>query len=124
MASITPPTGFSIRAANGGYEYAQGVATDPYTLKTLVHDFGGKRKRITIQVPPITEAAASAWTEFFEDLNGMVNTFNLDVDKGLQTIFPHITDTSVAFRLAEPNIRWDIDTAKFFGFSFDAIEVI
>lgn len=110
-----------MRTASAGYEHAQGVATNPYTLKTLVQDFGGKRRRVTIQVPPISSAGAAAWTDFFEDLNGMVNTFNLD----LTDIFPHSSgDTSVAFRLADPSIRWDVETALYFGFSFDAIEVV
>jgi len=122
MATIPlPSTAFKIRSAGGGYEYAQGVATCPYTLKTLVQDFGGKRRRVTIEVPPMTETQAAQWTEFFEDLSGMVNTFNLD----LTDIYPHDTGaTSVAFRLAEPNASWNADVAKHFGFTLEAIEVV
>lgn len=122
MATIPlPSTAFSIRSAGGGYEYAQGVATCPYTLKTLVQDFGGRRRRVTIEVPPLKGTDAAQWTEFFEDLNGMVNTFNLD----LTDLYPHDTAaTSVAFRLAEPGINWSADVAKFFSFTFDAIEVV
>lgn len=121
MATISLPTDYNVRAAKGGYVFSQGVAVCPYSQQRLVQDFGGKARVVEIQVPPLSETDADDWTEFFEDLDGCNNTFNLD----LTGIFPHSSSaTSVAFRLAEPNIQWDVNTAKIFGFSFNAIEVV
>lgn len=122
MTTISlPSTQYRIRAASAGYEFAQSVATCPYTLQSTVQDFGGRRRRVTVQVPPLTKAQAEEWSEFFEDLRGMTNTFNLD----LRTMFPHDgLASSVPFRLASPSIVWDITVAKHFGFSFEAVEAI
>jgi len=121
MATISLPATYDVRAASGGYLFSQGVAVCPYSQQRLVQDFGGKARVVEIQVPPLSESDADDWTEFFEDLDGCNNTFNLD----LTDIFPHSTGaTSVPFRLKEPNIRWSVNTAKVFGFSFEAVEVV
>lgn len=120
MATIALPSGgVKISVAKAGYQRAQGVAQCPYSLQTLVQDYGGKARVIEVSVPPISTASASAWTEFFDLLSGSVNTFNLNISE----IWPHETGT-VAFRLADPNFSWDASAAKYFGFSFKAIEVL
>lgn len=122
MASIPLPGSYSVREARGGYAHAQGVIESPYSLQRSVQNWGGKRRVVEVIIPPQTEANASQWTQWFDDLNGMMNTFNLDVS----TIYKHegTPATAIPFRLAEPNVQWDVSVAKHFGFSFTAVEVI
>lgn len=120
MATIALPSNYRVKRARAGYLRAQGMNMSPYSLQQRVHSFGGQRKQVEVTVPPIAESEADDWTQFFDSCNGMVNTFNLDVSD----LYPHETGlTSVAFRLMEPSIFWDVSEAMHFGFSFVAIEV-
>jgi len=121
MATITLPANFRLRQANAGYQYAQGVIESPYSLQRSVQNWGGRRRVVEVEIPPVSKTEASNWASFFEDLNGCVNTFNLD----LRDLYPHDTGaSSVPFRLLDPNIQWSADVAEVFGFSFQAVEVI
>ena len=115
------PTNYRISEAEAGYVRSQAQTQCPYSLQTLVQDWGGSRKRVTISVPPIGPSEAADWSGFFRGCNGMVNTFDLDVSD----LYPDETGVgAVTFRLADPNFRYNINNAQFFGFSFDAIEVL
>lgn len=121
MATISIPSNFRMRRASAGYARAQGVRICPYSLQQRIQDFGGEAKRIQIEIPPISETEADNWTEFFHSLRGAVNTFNLDVSE----LYPHETGvSSVPFRLIDPGFRWDVNVAKHFGFTFEAMEVV
>lgn len=122
MPVTYPDPDYTYSKVRGGYVRAQGVAVNPYNLKRSVQNFGGKRKRVEIMIPPVQGSEASVWTQFLDDLNGMVETFFLDVTD----VYPHegLSASNVPFRLENPNISWDVEEAMRFGFSFTAIEVV
>jgi len=119
--SVSLPTNYRIRSAQAGYARSQGVSVCPYSQQRLVQDWGGKAKRIQIEVPPISSTEAANWSQFFDDLNGMAETFVLDVTD----LYPHEPGaTAVTFRMDDPNFSYDINVAKHFGFTFTATEVV
>ena len=76
---------------------------------------------VDIDLPPMQYSDAEALTQFFENLNGMVNTFDLD----LSEVFPHDSSaSSVTLRLSSPDIFWSAEDASKFGFTFRAEEVL
>lgn len=121
MATIALPYGYKVRRAQAGFERAQGSTVSPYSLRRQVQVWGGVKRFVSIEVPPINKTNAAGWATFFESLNGMENTFNLD----LTNLYPNdATATSVPMRLVDPSFSWDIDTALVYGFSFNAEEVL
>lgn len=121
MPVTYPDPDYTYSKVRGGYVRAQGMITSPYSMQTSVQDWGGKAKRVEIIIPPVQGSEASVWTQFLDDLNGMAETFILDVTD----VYPHDAGaSSVPFRLESPNISWDVEEAMRFGFSFTAIEVV
>jgi len=121
MATITLPADYAVRGMDAAYDRGQGVLESSYSLKRYVQNWGGKRRRVMVTIPPCKSTIAAQWTQFFEDLNGCVNDFNLDIT----VLFPHDAGaSSVPFKLADPSITWNANEAKIYGFIFEAIEEV
>lgn len=102
-------------------ERSQGATVCPYSLKTLVQSFGGRRYSVEIQVPPLKAAQAQAWSKFFHDMNGQINTFDLNIAPHV----PHLFNPTVRpFRLAGPATSTSHMQPFIFGFSLQAVEVV
>ena len=119
MATI--PSGSTFNPSSAGVRRAQGMHIHPYSLQQSVQDWGGRVRVMNIVIPPVQGAEATLWTQFFDELNGVMETFTLDISQ----FFPHDpTANSVAFRLLKPDTGWDVDVASRYSFSFQAIEVL
>jgi len=86
-----------------------------------VRDWGVDRWYIMLQYPPVPEASAAAWHEFFRDIRGRVGTFTFDLDT-------YVRDSPApgarVFRLLDSMQGWDVETARHYGFAIEAREVI
>lgn len=121
MATIALPASFARAKVKAVYRRSSALSMSPYNFTQQVYSWGGKMKIVEIQVPPLVQSDADDWTEFFDDLNGYENTFNLD----LSDYYPHETGiTSVAMRLVDPDQSWTIDEAMHYGFTFAAMEAL
>jgi hypothetical protein len=121
MATITKPSSPAYTGANAVLHASTVMAMSPYNGTQQVYDWKGRWKIVEFRLPPMTQTQAQAWTEFFEDLEGQANTWNED----LGDVYPHdATVGSVAMRLLEAEIGWDISTAMHYGFTFRAIEAL
>lgn len=119
MATITIPTSPGFRSMRPLYRRSTAMSISPYNGTQQVYAWPGKLKVVEFTLPPMTEADAQNWTEFFDDLNGHENTFQVD----LSTAYPHETGlTAVEMRLVEAEQSWDISTAKHTSLSFVAME--
>lgn len=98
----------------------QSVAQSPFTLQRQVFDWGAARWDITIIMQRMTVEEAAVFGRFIDELNGMVGTFDFNLDPwcpGLET--PPGTRT---FRLSDPNVVWDSELAVKWGFQIEAVE--
>ena len=73
---------------------------------------------ITIQKCDAAEAAI--WTQFFEDLDGVVGTFNFQMNPHCPGLDP--APGLVRFRSADAELGWDAELATLFDFSFRAVQ--
>ena len=121
MATITIPSTPDFDSVKPIYRRSSKISVSPYTFTQQVYSWQGKLKVVEIILPPMTESDFNDWAEFFDDLNGYENTFNLD----LSSYYPHETGiTSVAMRMADPDFSWDISTALHYSTSFMAMEAL
>ncbi len=63
----------------------QGETHSPYDGSRKIYDWsvGSPQYLLSLKTKPFKEgdAAAAAWVAFFADLNGMVNTFTMDISR-------------------------------------------
>jgi hypothetical protein len=121
MATISLPASFDTATVTAGYRNASALSESPYNFTQQVFTWNGRQKFVEISVPPLSQTDGDDWTEFFDDLNGFENTFNLD----LSSYFPHEAGiTSVSMMLSEPVNTWAISKEMHYGFSFRAMEAL
>jgi len=97
------------------------VSESPLTGDEQVCDWGVARWHIMLQYPPVAEASAAAWHTFFRGIRGRVGTFSFDLD----TYVKHSPGPGTrVFRLLDNTQGWDIATARHYGFTLEAREVI
>lgn len=119
MATISFPSDPAIRGMRVLKRAATRIGQSPYNFTQQVTDMGGRQRIIEVEWPQMTQAQATTVAQFFEDLEGQVNTFNLD----LTPAFPNDPSlSSVPMRLVDSDVGWDIDVAKHYGFTFHAME--
>ena len=119
---LTYPTGIGCYPAKvrPRRERAQAVFDNDFNLKSQVQDFGVKRYLIDVELQPMDRSDAATFESWLESLNGMVGTFNFDLNPWVRGSTP---GTKV-FRLSSPHDSWDADLAIVFGFNFSAFEVL
>ena len=127
MASVTIPTedgsytGPGYTNVRAGYRTAGAISESPYNFTQQVYSWAGKAKVCEFSLPPMKEADADDWTQFFDSMNGFENTTTLD----LSDYYPHDAGvSSVEMRLMNADSSWDINTIKHYGISFSLMEVI
>lgn len=119
MATVAlPSTGgyVSVRALRRN---STKLAISGYNFTQQVYSWEGLLKVIEIQLTKMSQADFDDWTLFFNNLNGYENTFNID----LSDYFPDESGiTSVAMRLADPEVDWQQDLEGYYSASFTAME--
>jgi len=119
MATIALPSspGFqSIRAIRRSSTF---LGMSPTNFTQQVYGYKGKLKVVELRLPPMEDTEATAWENFLDDLEGHVNTFNLD----LSDVYPGESGLgSVAMRLVDPDVTWNLEAPLRYGFSFLAME--
>jgi len=121
MATITKPASPGYKSVNAIRRTTTKMAISPYNFTQQVASLGGKLKAVEFELPPMKEADAINWCGFLDDLNGFENTWNED----LTDIYPDESGlSSVAMRLAEPDIDYSISTAMHYGISFKGLEAL
>lgn len=73
---------------------------------------------VTVKLLKEGDPLIDDWIEFFEDCDGMKNTFSVDISRYV----PGISGlTNVNFRMTNPNKSWRFDKRQVFGpFTFEA----
>lgn len=97
------------------------VAESPFTFQQQVHAYAGKRWRIQLEYPPVKESAVATWHQFFFDSNGQEGTFTFDLNTYVKTSPAPGTKT---FRLDSNVQGWDVERARMYGFTIEAVEVV
>lgn len=93
----------------------------PYNFTQQVYSYGNKIKVVDVTIPIRSSDDVSQWTEFFDDLNGYENTFQMD----LSGVYKHETGiTAVEMRMVSPEVEWDLRTDNHMSVSFTAMEAI
>ncbi len=118
----TFPTNVAPQRVRVSRRTAAAVVESPTSLKLQVYQHPGKRWEIEVTLPPMPRDLAAAWTQFFYDCEGPVNTFAVNLDAFCPGLSP--APGSVTFRLAEPVVGWDSELALTFGFSFRAVQAL
>lgn len=101
---------------------AAAVAESPTTYQQQVYQHPGVRWEIDVKLQPMDVVAAALWTQFFYDLQGRVGTFNFNLTPHCPGLAP--APGVVLFHLADPEVGWDSDLARTFGFSFRAVQAL
>lgn len=104
-----------VKATN---RFVQSSATSPFTLKKQIYDWGASQWIATITMQPMDAEDATTFGAFLNDLNGIVGTFNFDLDPWVKGASPGV----VTFRLARPLHNWDSDKAVVWDFQIDVEE--
>lgn len=119
MATIPIPTSPGFSGAKATVRSNSALAVSPYNGTQQAYRWGPSLRIVEFTLPPMIETDADNWTDFFEKLEGMTNTFTADLTQA----FPHDTGAdSVQMRLMSNDVGWDVDTAKHYGFTFTAME--
>jgi len=123
MATITKPTAPGWQSVKAHYQRAKARNVSPFTFQAQTYIHQGERWVFELTLPPLrTTATALSWMAFLRDLAKGDNTFSLAV----ANYVPSDVTSPMTVRLADAGnaVSWDIDTAKFFGFSFTVEQVI
>lgn len=98
------------------------VTTSPFSLGEQVYVHPGKRWKLHITFPPMVEADAAAWYQFFFDMNGREGTFSFNLNTYLPNLNP--APGTKNFRFDQNVQQITIDVVKHYGFEIDASEVL
>lgn len=101
---------------------AAAVSESPTTYAQQVYQHPGARWQIDVTLQPMAYDDAALWTQFFYDLQGRVGTFNMNLNAHCPGLSP--APGVVLFRLADPEVGWDSELARTFGFSFRAVQAL
>ncbi|MBM3855050.1 MAG: hypothetical protein FJ399_18160 [Verrucomicrobia bacterium] len=101
---------------------ATGFSESPTSFKQQIYQHPGARWEIEVSLPPMPYDEADEWTQFFYDLQGRVGTFQMSLNAHCPGLSP--APGTVTFRLADPEIGWDSNLAREFGFSFRAVQAL
>jgi len=99
----------------------QGVTRSPFNKKVKVYDWNVARWSLEMVLPPMAESNpdVATWLQFFEDLNGMEDTFTVDIARYV----PHLAGpVNVVFRLTSSTYDYSFDDNRMFNFSLSAVE--
>lgn len=101
---------------------AQRITRSPYSFRPQVVDRGGRVFRLVIEFQPLDATYAAAVGAWLRNLDGMANTFTMDLD-------PYCPGWSPApgvrtFRLAEPRTGWTSTLSVRFDARIEAMEDI
>ena len=119
MATITLPSSPGFRSMRPIYNRATRVGMSPYNFTQQVYSSGGKLKVVEFGLPPLTADEFDDWRLFIDQLDGHINTFNVD----LSDAYPGESGlTSVAMRLVDSQQEWDVNEALHYGMTFTAME--
>jgi hypothetical protein len=98
----------------------QGSTRSPFNGARKVQDWAAPKWSLTVQTPFMKEGDADVdtWIQFFEDCNGMQNTFTMDISRyvpGQSGL------TAVTFRQVGTNNGWQMDNKRMFAFTLEAL---
>lgn len=99
----------------------QGQTVSPFTGGRKVYDWNADKWEATVTTPPMKEGDSNinTWIQFFEDCDGMVNTFTMNISRYVPG---QAGLTSVTFRMVDPDKDWKMDKRKVFpAFTFTAL---
>lgn len=99
---------------------SQAISRSPLTFVEQVYDHGGRAWAIDVEMQPMSQADAATFGAFLDSLDGMVGTFNFNLDPWVLGTAP---GTKV-FRFTQPDFGWSSEMAVRFGFTFTAEEVV
>jgi hypothetical protein len=120
MATITKPTSPAYKSLKAIYRRNTSIAISPYNFTQQVYSWGGKLKVVEFELPVMTETQATAWLNFFNELNGFENVWVEDLTRA----FPNESGSvsAVNMRLLQTDTNWDVSTAMRYGITFSAME--
>ena len=118
----TFPTSISPSSVRVMRTSAVAVTESSFSFKQQVQAHTGKRYSIEVSYPPMTEAQAAVFQQFFYDLNGREGTFTLNLTTYAQGITP--APGVLTFRMRDNVLGWDIKGKRIYGFSFVADQVV
>lgn len=119
MATITLPSSPGFKSVRAIRRKSSFMSISPYNYTQQVYSWGGKVKVVEFELPPMKSTDAENWVQFFDDLDGHVNTFQVD----LSDIYKGETGLeSVNMRLVDSETSFTVDLANISSFSFTAIE--
>lgn len=99
---------------------AAGVSTTPTNFVTQAYRHPGRRWEIDVTLQKMDATRAALWTQFFDDLDGRVGTFTMNLNKHCPGLDPQPGD--VVFRLVDADPGWRSRLAIEFGFAFRAAQ--
>ena len=119
MPTIPTQPGFSnMRAV---IRSSSKLAISPFNFTQQVYSWKGKIRVVDFTLPPMLDAQAEDWIDFFEDCNGFEGVFTVDISDA----FPNDPSANaVPMRLADPDQEWDINTLVHYGITFRAMEAL
>jgi hypothetical protein len=98
----------------------QAVVESEFGTNKYVQDWQASSWIVKVRTPPMKEGDPNiaTWIQFFEDCNGMVNTFTMDISR---YVVGQSGLTALTMRMTKPNKSWSMDKRKVFGpFEFEA----
>lgn len=101
-------------------ERRQAETVSPFTGARKVYDWGARKYRVWVTTRPykLGDAAIQTWLDFFEDCEGMVDTFTMN----LSAYLPGRSGvSSVTLRMAGPHKEHTVPKNKVVSFEFEAV---
>jgi hypothetical protein len=122
MATVTLPTSPAPSALDVAYEKSTQVVSSPYTFSQKTYRYPGKRVMLNYEFAPMTATQFGSWFNALDDLEGGINTFNVNLSLIGGTNWS--ARTSVPFRLVDGMTSYSKTTAGHYILRFTAVEAI
>lgn len=121
MAVITLPSPFKKQVVSVRRTNFSALSVSPWTASQQSQRLPGSLWVADFNLPPMAKAEGQTWVKFLDDLQGVTNTFKLDIDDlTMGTDGPGEID----MRLTTPDFEYSVNVLMQFGISFQAMEAI
>jgi len=121
MAEVTKPSALKFARVSAGYRRVKARVPSPYSLVSQTQVWSGTLYTFTFTLPPIKSVSdADDIMTFLRDLADGDNHFVCDVSDYVPSDVSGAS--TMQLRLSDSQAGWDLDRAKFFGFTFTAEE--
>jgi hypothetical protein len=119
---VTMPSSPSVKLIEFSLNQVISASVSPFTGQQQVQDWQARFLEASLQLPPLTQAQASAWMAFLVACRGIACVFQLQ--PFLVSLFPSGLAPGGYWRLKSNQNKWSVTPAIIYGMQFEIREAI